>query len=184
MGPGSTSRGVYKFDLSNDFGLHPCPCLPLRLISPSHPTGSLQTGFLRTAVLCVSAPGTEPSPAPALARALTEGGRWNQRTAAVGVWVPSWRSPGPEELEQLREPPLVGACTLPAAVLPLQALRTHVRQLRSPRPGAGGLLLKSYPFWTDVPSDSSPSVRPHFEQTKGCVSYQRLPSPPAMDVTL
>lgn len=101
--------------------------------------GEFTNGFLRMGFLCVSAPGTEPSSAPALARAFTEGGRWNQRTLVVGVWVPSRRSPGPEELEQLREPPLVGACTLPAAVLPLQALGAHMCASCDPHVQARGV---------------------------------------------
>ena len=39
--------------------------------------------------------------------------------------------PGPPGEEQFRDPPLVDACTLPAAEMPRQALCTDVRQLRS-----------------------------------------------------
>lgn len=64
-GARTPSREDCKFNLSNGFGLHPCPYSPLRLISPSHPTGGLQMGFLRMGLLWASAPGTGPGSAPA-----------------------------------------------------------------------------------------------------------------------
>lgn len=141
MGPEPTECGVCKFDSFSGFGLH--PYLSLCLISPSQPTAGWQTGFPRMGLLWVSALGTGPSAAPAPGRALTEGGRRNQGTLVVGVWVCSRRSWRPRGPEQFWEPPLVGACTLPTAELPRQAQRTLVHQPPSPCPGAAGHLLRT-----------------------------------------
>ena len=78
------------------------------------------------------------------------GGRSQKVGAGTrGLWLLALGSParghlGPTQPEQFLQPPLVGACTLPAAELPLQALRSMlVRQLRPPCPGAGGHLLRA-----------------------------------------
>lgn len=85
-------------------------------------------GFLRMGLPWASAPGTgpgsAPAPAPAPGRALAEGARRNRRPPVAGARVPSRRSPEPAEREQFREPPLVGACTLPAAALPRRPAHT------------------------------------------------------------
>lgn len=154
MGPEPTACGICKFDSSSGFGLH--PYLSLCLISPSQPTAGWQTGFLRIGLLWVSALGIGPSAAPAPGRVLAEGGRGNQGTLVVGVWVSSRRSRRPRGPEQFWEPPLVGACTLPTAALPRQAQRTLVHQPPSPRPGAAGHLLRT------ALSGQTPLSIPHY----------------------
>lgn len=81
-------------------------------------------GFLRMGLLWASAPGPGPESAPASGRALAEGAPGKRGTPVVGARVPSPRSPEPAEREQFREPPLVGACTLPAAEVPRRPART------------------------------------------------------------
>lgn len=114
-GCGARTCRVCKFDCSIGFDLHLGLHLFLYLIPLSYPTAGLQTGFLRMGLLWVSAPGTGPSAAPALRRALVEGGRRNQGSLVVGARVPNRRWPGLPGPEQFQEPPLVGACTLSAA---------------------------------------------------------------------
>lgn len=114
-GCGARTCRVCKFDWSIGFGLHPGLYLFLYLILLSYPTAGLQTGFLRMGLLWVSVPGIGPGAAPAFGRAPVEGGPRNQGSLVVGARVPNPRSPGPRGPEQFREPPLVGACTLPAA---------------------------------------------------------------------
>ena len=82
---------------------------------------------------------------------------------------------GPPGREQFREPPLVGACTLPAAELPG---RPCPQMCASCSPVSRGSPPMYCPFWTDVRYDSSPSVRPG--QTNGFVSDGRLPYLPLM----
>lgn len=90
------------------------------------------------------------------------------------------RSPGPPGEEQFRDPPLVDACTLPAAEMPRQALRTDVRQLRSrvqaPPAASCKLPLLDRPLALFL---TICALR--IGQTSGLVVDQRLPSPPPMD---
>lgn len=129
VGPGPAVSEVCKFDWSSGFGLHPCPYLPLRLISPSsyggftngHPENAVPLGLgtwhrIRR--------GSSPPEGTHCVWACGHGNRGTLGAPACG-------RPGPPGGEQFREPPLVGACTLPAVELPGQALPTDVCQLRS-----------------------------------------------------
>lgn len=85
----------------------------------------LQMGFLRIGVLWVLAPGHKclHGSSPRERRLLPVGAR-TREPGFVDTWVPSLRSPGPRGKEQSRDPPLVDACTLPAA----EVLGTDVHQ--------------------------------------------------------
>lgn len=125
LGSGPAASGVCKFDLLSGFGLQPCPSWSLRLISPSRPTAGLQMGFLRIGLLWVLAPGHKclHGSSPRERRSLPVGARTGE-PGFVDAWVPSRRSPGLLGKEQSQDPPLVDACTLPAA----EVLGTDVHQ--------------------------------------------------------
>lgn len=93
------------------------------------------------------------------------------------------RSPGPPGEEQFRDPPLVDACTLPAAEMPRQALRTDVRQLRS-RVQAPPAASCKLPLLDRPPALFLTICALRIGQTSGLVVDQRLPSPPQWTRTL
>lgn len=177
--PGHAASGVCEFASSRGFGLHSCPFSSLRLISPSHPTAGLQTGFLRMGLLWVSAPGTGPGISAIFWREVAAAGA-GTRERRLLVLGPQPEVAGPPVQEQFQDPPLVGACTLPAAELPGQRC-TDVRQLPCPCSEAQRAASKSCPFWTDVPHDSSPFVWLRLGKTNGFVSDRRLPFLPLME---
>lgn len=140
--PGHAASGVCEFASSRGFGLHSCPFSSLRLISPSHPTAGLQTGFLRMGLLWVSAPGTGPGISAIFWREVAAAGA-GTRERRLLVLGPQPEVAGPPVQEQFQDPPLVGACTLPAAELPGQrctqmcaSCRARVRRRRGPPPRA------------------------------------------------